>query len=456
MYDRYGNRLSQTLNGGTLAVTNSIFSFNTKNQPTGGFSFDLSGNTLDDGVTHNYIYDAENRYVKLGTTQVNTYDGTGLRMEKVTSGSTAVYVFSGMQVIAEYSPSAVPTAPTKEYIYLNSQLLTTLDSGGNPTYRHPDNLSGRLYADGSGNVTGTQGHLPFGESWYSTGTVDKWKFTSYERDSDTGLDYALMRFDSARLARFMTPDAYMGSIDGSDPQSWNRYTYVGNDPCNATDPLGQDTCTFNIKINNKAGLTDSQLAMLEAQINAVLGSAQDGQNSVQAQFSSTGQSDFQLNVSPKSFGTIAGWSGWPFWSPTIYWGSMANLPSATLYGGTAAAHEIVHRGAGPVFDSPWGSYNGTRNLMNANQAGHAGLGPQVFDDWTNPDAATGFASLSSSQVAKLYKKCKKKHQGGTPTDPTITNPQAAPQFPFVGEVCYGVPLDGGWSGGCDPHIFYPY
>src|SRR5262249_6618118 len=95
VYDRYGNRTNQTQIGGTLAVTNSNLTFNTNNQPTGGFSFDLSGNTLDDGVTHNYVYDAENRYVKLGTTLVNTYDGSSLRVEKVTSGSTNVYVFSG-------------------------------------------------------------------------------------------------------------------------------------------------------------------------------------------------------------------------------------------------------------------------------------------------------------------------------------------------------------------------
>ena len=193
---------------------------------------------MDDGVTHNYIYDAENRYVKLGASQVNTYDGAGLRVEKVTSGSTVVYLFSGMQVIAEYSPSAAVTAPMKEYVYLGSQLLATLDAGGNPTYRHRDHLSTRVLADNSGNSLGTQGHLPFGDPWYSTGTADKWIFTSYERDSDTLLDYALTRFDSARLARFLAPDPYLGSIIAAYPQSWNRYSYVANDPVNRSDPSG--------------------------------------------------------------------------------------------------------------------------------------------------------------------------------------------------------------------------
>ena len=247
VYDRYGNRTNQTENGGTLAVANSNLTFNSNNQPTGGFSFDLSGNTLDDAVTHNYVYDAESRYVKLGTTVVNTYDGGGLRVKKATGGSTTVYVFSGTQVIAEYTPTALPATPTKEYVYLGSQLLATLDSAGSPTYRHPDHLSARLFADVGGNVIGTQGHLPFGDPWYSTGTADKWKFTSYERDADTSLDYARMRFDSARLGRFATPDPYSGSINASDPQSWNRYAYTSNDPVSNVDPLGlAGPCNPNI------------------------------------------------------------------------------------------------------------------------------------------------------------------------------------------------------------------
>ena len=149
-----------------------------------------------------------------------------------------MYIFSGTKVIAEYTPSAATTAPTKEYIYSGAQLLATLDASHNPTYRQADHLSARLFTDASGNVIGTQGHLPFGEGWYLTGTVDKWKFTTYERDSDTNLDYAIMRFDSARLARFMSPDPYDGSANPGDPQSWNRYAYVVNDPVNAFDPLG--------------------------------------------------------------------------------------------------------------------------------------------------------------------------------------------------------------------------
>jgi RHS repeat-associated protein len=83
---------------------------------------------------------------------------------------------------------------------------------------------------------GQQGHYPFGESWYATSTTTKWQFTSYERDSESTLDYALLRYQCSRLGRFMTPDRVAGS--NANPQSLNRYAYVGNNPVNFVDPLG--------------------------------------------------------------------------------------------------------------------------------------------------------------------------------------------------------------------------
>jgi RHS repeat-associated protein len=105
---------------------------------------------------------------------------------------------------------------------------------------HADHLSVRISTDATGSANRRFGHYPFGETWYEAGKVDKWKFTSYERDSESGLDYAMFRYDSSRLGRFMTPDPLPGLI--SDPQSLNRYAYVRNDPINSIDPLGLSHC----------------------------------------------------------------------------------------------------------------------------------------------------------------------------------------------------------------------
>ena len=107
-----------------------------------------------------------------------------------------------------------------------------------------DHLSVRLTTDGNGNVVGEQGHFPGvypersrrRESWYSISATTKWQFTTYERDAESGLDYAIFRYDSSRLGRFMSPDPLAGAI--FSPQSLNRYAYVLNDPINLIDPLG--------------------------------------------------------------------------------------------------------------------------------------------------------------------------------------------------------------------------
>ena len=63
------------------------------------------------------------------------------------------------------------------------------------------------------------------------------KFTSYERDAN-GSDEAMFRRYNRWHSRFDQPDPYEGSYDLGDPQTFNRYAYVQNDPVNFVDPSG--------------------------------------------------------------------------------------------------------------------------------------------------------------------------------------------------------------------------
>ncbi len=170
-----------------------------------------------------------------------SYDGNGLRVVKSGGGTTTVSIFSGSTVIAEYDNSAAPTSPSREYIYNPAGGSTTgllaMISGGATTYYHQDALSVRLTTDGSGSILTQDGTFPFGESWYQSGTTNKWIFTSYQRDSESGLDYALARYYDSRTGTFCSADPLAG--DPSDPQSWNRYPYGRNDPIDMTDPSGK-------------------------------------------------------------------------------------------------------------------------------------------------------------------------------------------------------------------------
>ncbi|HLG15431.1 MAG TPA: RHS repeat-associated core domain-containing protein [Blastocatellia bacterium] len=232
-YDRWGNRTGvwNAVSGGTQlqsvsigqsggAPTNRI---NTVSEGGGvsSYSHDAAGNVTNDG-RHTYQYDAQNRIVsvdKSGSTSLATYtyDAGNRRVKKATGGVTTCYIWEGAQAIAEYSTAGA-------------------SGGGGLKYYLADRLSTRLITDGSGNVLGTQDHLPFGEDAGVVGQFERHRFTTYERESETDLDYAVNRYYSPGSGRFMHVDPVDGDI--SDPQSFDRYVYVRNDPENAVDPLG--------------------------------------------------------------------------------------------------------------------------------------------------------------------------------------------------------------------------
>jgi RHS repeat-associated protein len=59
-----------------------------------------------------------------------------------------------------------------------------------------------------------------------------------ERDLEDNSEHAQFRQFSTNLGRWLSPDAYMGSYDFSNPQSFNRYSYALNNPSSLIDPSG--------------------------------------------------------------------------------------------------------------------------------------------------------------------------------------------------------------------------
>jgi len=253
-YDRLGNRLSQGGTGNGITIGQPNFTIDAGTNRIVGYCYDAAGNLTDEaacpgaGSPHRYNYDGTNRLISVnnGTATASyTYIGP-LRIKKVAGGTSTVYIYSGSKPIAEYVSGQV----SKEYIYSGRQMVATI-SGTAVTYHHFDHLSNRAETDATGTVTRAFGHFPYGETWYETGTPDKWKFTSYARDNltgETGLDYADFRYYAPGQGSFMSADLLAGNI--GDPQSLNRYSYVVNDPINLVDPLGlsgQCKLTFDKK-----------------------------------------------------------------------------------------------------------------------------------------------------------------------------------------------------------------
>jgi RHS repeat-associated protein len=246
-YDRWGNRTavwdavtggnqiqSITLQQSGSAPTNRIQSVTTSGG-TANYTYDAAGNILSDGL-HTYTYDAENRLRSVDWGASNQaayiYDHSNRRIKKFTNAGVTYYVWEGSEVIGEHSGTGGVIA---NYVYSGGRMISRL-ANGVVRYYLSDRLSVRMMLDNSGSVVGRQGHLPYGEEIGTSGEMDKKRFTTYERDSESGLDYAVNRGYSPVVGRFVQGDPVKGT--NGAPQSLNRYSYVQNDPINAVDPLG--------------------------------------------------------------------------------------------------------------------------------------------------------------------------------------------------------------------------
>jgi RHS repeat-associated protein len=110
-------------------------------------------------------------------------------------------------------------------------------------YRHADWLgSSRLASTQSRTKYFDVSYAPFGENYNNSGTTD-YNFTGQNQDTVTGYGDFLFREYSPVQGRWMSPDpAGLAAVDPANPQSWNRYAYVLNNPLALIDPLGLDAC----------------------------------------------------------------------------------------------------------------------------------------------------------------------------------------------------------------------
>jgi RHS repeat-associated protein len=116
----------------------------------------------------------------------------------------------------------------------------------------------RMVFDKTGSFASTKRHdyLPFGEEISAYGgrtsaqgyVADglRQQFTAKERDLETGLDYFGARYYASTHGRFTSPDPFSHWMLErkkqdqyiSNPQRWNKYSYVLNNPLHYVDPTG--------------------------------------------------------------------------------------------------------------------------------------------------------------------------------------------------------------------------
>ena len=73
---------------------------------------------------------------------------------------------------------------------------------------------------------------------FTTHSSDPHHFTGKERDTESGNDYFGARYYGSSMGRMSSPDDGIDQ-DFDDPQSWNLYSYVRNNPLNRVDADGR-------------------------------------------------------------------------------------------------------------------------------------------------------------------------------------------------------------------------
>jgi RHS repeat-associated protein len=80
-------------------------------------------------------------------------------------------------------------------------------------------------------------HLPYGEARSASGTLPaERQFTGQRLDGLSGLYFYNARYYDAGLGRFASADSIVPAT--GNPQAWNRYSYVLNNPLRFLDPTG--------------------------------------------------------------------------------------------------------------------------------------------------------------------------------------------------------------------------
>ena len=233
---------------------------------TDSFEYDQNGNMtcrVESGVVYLQGYNAENRISSIqrmdgstcaapGNTTTKwdfTYDGDGTRTATLTTpydenghpqtATVTRYFFGGA---LEVSNGAV-----KKYYSFAGQTIAMKDDAG-VQYFLTDHL-GSIVAtlSNTGTLISQQRYLPFGaprtdiNGPYASPT--DFGYTG-QRKLDSGMggimDYKA-RFYSPYLNQFTQPDTIIPDL--SNPQSWNRYSYVTNRPIILNDPTGHDPIT---------------------------------------------------------------------------------------------------------------------------------------------------------------------------------------------------------------------
>jgi len=276
-YDAYGNRISASRAAGSVGCLGGCEQSPTIDGATNhinsnGADYDAAGNLIAiQNTVNNVTYSSTYVYDAVGS-MVGATAGTDIRQFIYTADDERIATRNGQnwtwtvrdldnKVLREYTSleqNGQPGLPTqsrqwaKDYVWRDGLLLasvTPTTPGANTTvtqHFHLDHLgTPRLVSNDAGVRIGIHAYYPFGAELSLSPNEqpsELMKFTGHERDllasNPNTLDYMHARYEIGTMGRFLSVDPVLGK--SNDPQTWNRYAYVGNNPITYNDPNGKE------------------------------------------------------------------------------------------------------------------------------------------------------------------------------------------------------------------------
>ncbi|MBI2528478.1 MAG: hypothetical protein HYV93_21155 [Candidatus Rokubacteria bacterium] len=234
LYDAIGNILQKAGIGYTYADPShrAAVTFTSDGR---AYTYDANGNMLS-GAGRTLSWDPDNRLASVtmqaGGTSTFAYDHTGTRVRKTTESGVMRYPFAGYEVDH--------TGFITKHILAGDDRVAVKRSDGQKLFYHSDPLGGvNVITNQSGERVQLVEYDPWGKVTRQEGSADlTHRFTGEDFDPETGLLYFGGRYYDPTLARFTIPDPHVPRP--WDPQSFNRYAYVRNNPVNRIDPSGYE------------------------------------------------------------------------------------------------------------------------------------------------------------------------------------------------------------------------
>jgi len=244
-YDRWGNRYCKSaanpnsLSSITIEETDIEKARNRFSSST-NTTYDEAGNVTTDNKFRNlsYRYDANGRQVwtqnsdSTGSENKAVYDGGGNRVATLVSGQWKYSVYDvGGNLLAEYGQQQITSDKIRYYLQ-DSQASTRV------VMNQTASVISRTDYQAFGEEIGAEVGRRTTSQKYSQTDNNRQRFAMTERDEATGLEHAWFRKYDNLAGRWTSPDPYKGSMSIENPQSFNRFAYVENDPINSIDPSG--------------------------------------------------------------------------------------------------------------------------------------------------------------------------------------------------------------------------